>query len=119
MHDVFKSCSGHAHEDLLLDYLIRFKEKGFYVEVGANDPDAFNSHLTRFYLRGWSGINIEPQKDVLKKLESSRIRDINLNLCLGDKEEVRTFYRINGVADGASLNKEMALFSSRAHGVPT
>lgn len=45
-----------------------------------------------FYDEGWCGINIEPNESFFKKLTSERERDINLNIAVGDQEEVRTFY---------------------------
>jgi FkbM family methyltransferase len=45
-----------------------------------------------FYHQGWCGINIEPNEWFFNKLVEERERDINLNVALGDKEEVKTFY---------------------------
>ena len=68
-------------------------EKGFYVDVGANDPDIDN--VTRvFYERGWSGINIEPLAANMKALLKKRARDINLEIAVGEKEGSITFYEV-------------------------
>jgi len=66
---------------------------GFYVDVGANDPDIDN--VTRvFYERGWSGINIEPLTVNSVELRKKRARDINLEIAVGEKEGSITFYEI-------------------------
>src|SRR5437763_9264931 len=66
---------------------------GFYVDVGANDPDIDN--VTRvFYERGWSGINIEPLTTNSAELRKKRPRDINLELAVGEDEGAITFYEI-------------------------
>jgi FkbM family methyltransferase len=66
---------------------------GFYVDVGANDPDIDN--VTRvFYERGWSGINIEPLSANSVELRKKRPRDINLELAVGEKEGAITFYEV-------------------------
>jgi FkbM family methyltransferase len=66
---------------------------GFYVDVGANDPDIDN--VTRvFYERGWSGINIEPLSANMEALRKKRTRDINLEIAVGEKEGSITFYEI-------------------------
>jgi FkbM family methyltransferase len=66
---------------------------GFYVDVGANDPDIDN--VTRvFYERGWSGINIEPLSANSVELRMKRPRDINLELAAGEEEGAITFYEI-------------------------
>src|SRR6516165_9697352 len=56
---------------------------GFYVDVGAGDPA--NLSVTKwFYDLGWSGINIEPNRALFKKLIESRPRDVNLNCGAGE-----------------------------------
>jgi FkbM family methyltransferase len=67
--------------------------RGFYVDVGANDPDIDN--VTRhFYERGWSGINIEPLKSNFTRLKKRRTRDLNLHLAAGDRDGTIAFYEI-------------------------
>jgi FkbM family methyltransferase len=67
--------------------------RGFYVDVGANDPDIDN--VTRhFYERGWSGINIEPLKSNFTRLKKRRPHDLNLHLAAGDRDGTITFYEI-------------------------
>jgi FkbM family methyltransferase len=66
---------------------------GFYVDVGANDPDIDN--VTRvFYERGWSGINIEPLSANSVELRKKRPRDVNLEIAAGEAEGAITFYEI-------------------------
>jgi FkbM family methyltransferase len=66
---------------------------GFYVDIGANDPDIDN--VTRhFYERGWSGINVEPLAANSVELRKKRPRDINLELAVGEKDGAITFYEI-------------------------
>jgi len=66
---------------------------GFYVDVGANDPDIDN--VTRaFYERGWSGINIEPLSENSAALRKRRPRDVNLEIAVGEEEGEITFYEI-------------------------
>jgi FkbM family methyltransferase len=66
---------------------------GFYVDVGANDPDIDN--VTRvFYERGWSGINIEPLFVNSIELRKKRTRDTNLEIAVGETEGSITFYEI-------------------------
>jgi FkbM family methyltransferase len=67
--------------------------RGFYVDVGANDPDIDN--VTRhFYERGWSGINIEPLASNFARLKKRRTRDLNLHLAAGEEDGSITFYEI-------------------------
>jgi len=81
-------------EDLVLDRLLKYKKKGFYVDVGAYDPYRF-SNTMRFYRRGWRGINIEPNREHWKRFEKYRPRDTNLNIGIGQNKNSLTFYLMN------------------------
>ena len=78
-------------EDILIDRILGHKTPGFYIDVGASDPLRF-SNTKRFYDRGWSGINLEPNYRNFLKLTSARPRDINLNLGLGAHRSHLMFY---------------------------
>ncbi len=108
IHKVFGSYDGYDHEDLLIDFLLDFKSHGYYVEIGANDPNEFPSHATRFYLKGWRGINIEPQLSPFNKLVEARPEDINLNIGIGPMLGKADFYMIEGFSNGSSFNNKMA-----------
>ena len=78
-------------EDLIIDRLLTYKKRGTYVDIGAYDPDRF-SNTKRFYLKGWSGINIEPNVENFNQFVDKRSRDINLNIGIGNTNEKLTFY---------------------------
>lgn len=52
------SYSQHG-EDIIFVFLLKGLKKGFYVDIGANDPEII-SNTKYFYDRGWNVINIEP-----------------------------------------------------------
>ncbi len=66
-------------EDIILEGFFPDIEKGFYIDVGANDPED-DSVTKRFYDRGWNGINIEPSPKLHKKLVEARPLDINVQV---------------------------------------
>jgi FkbM family methyltransferase len=107
IHGIFGTFDGYSHEDLLLDFLFDFKDDGIYVEIGANDPNIFPSHTSRFYKRGWRGINVEPLKKAFEGLLKARDGDINLNICVGKEKKKTVFYELEGRLNGSSLNKSM------------
>ena len=78
-------------EDLIVDRLLGFKKNGFYVDVGANNPTAC-SNTNRFYLRGWRGINIEPNRRNLNLFKKARPKDTNLCTGIGAKKSKMIFY---------------------------
>jgi FkbM family methyltransferase len=69
-------------EDVMLWRALKHVEKGFYIDVGANDP-TIDSVTKAFYDRGWSGINIEPLPIHHADLERERPRDVNLECAAG------------------------------------
>ncbi len=83
------------YEDVMLWRALKDVSAGFYVDVGANDPDQ-DSVTRAFYERGWSGINIEPVAAYHEKLSRSRPRDVNLQVAAGIVEGERTLYEIPG-----------------------
>ena len=71
------------YEDVMLMRALRHVERGFYVDVGAQDP--VNDSVTKaFYDLGWQGINIEPVTYWFDRLVLARRHDINLQLAVSD-----------------------------------
>jgi FkbM family methyltransferase len=82
-----------SFEDLLLWRALREVKQGFYVDVGAQDPEA--DSVTRwFYGEGWSGINIEPHPHFHAKLVQARARDVNLACAAGAEPGVATLHLV-------------------------
>ncbi|RFB80995.1 FkbM family methyltransferase [Methylovirgula sp. 4M-Z18] len=79
------------HEDILLWRALKHIDAGFYVDVGANDPQE-DSVTKLFYDRGWRGINIEPVSEYFTRLQSERPRDINLQVAVGAEDGSGSFY---------------------------
>jgi len=52
-------------EDLILDSIFYDVKKGFYVDVGANNPWSASNTMF-FYEKGWSGINIDATPGSMK-----------------------------------------------------
>ena len=86
---------GQNSEDVVLWRALRDLETGFYVDVGAGDPEE-DSVTYAFYERGWSGINIEPLDKHFGKLKQARPRDTNLKVAVGREVGLRTLYAIEG-----------------------
>lgn len=92
MFDVFaiKSYSQEG-EDMLLNRMFEGKRQGFFVDVGAHHPRRF-SNTYFFYKRGWTGINVEPNPAMFRLFRSERLRDINLQCGVGEKEGKCKYY---------------------------
>ena len=81
------------HEDILLWRALKNIENGFYIDVGASDPQE-DSVTYLFYKQGWNGINIEPSLQSYERLCKERDRDINLCCAAGSYEGQITFYEV-------------------------
>lgn len=109
-------------DDLIIDKLLGYPNTGFYVDVGAYDPVRF-SNTMRFYLKGWKGINVEPDFGQFRKIEAVRTRDINLNIGIASKSGSLTYWQMNpntlstfseaqakeSMKEGFSLTKKMKI----------
>jgi len=71
-------------EDIILWRALKHIDKGFYIDVGANDPN-IDSVTNLFYKKGWNGINIEPLTNHYSDLLRERINDINLHCAAGSR----------------------------------
>jgi FkbM family methyltransferase len=82
-----------AWEDLILNGLIN-KNEWLYIDIWANDPiSGSNTHF--FYNKWWRWINIEPNKRMIKKFDSIRPEDTNLQMGVGKSNGELTFYVFN------------------------
>ena len=78
-------------EDLILASILCHITKGFYVDIGANNP-FIQSNTHYFYKQGWQGINIDALPGGMMKFHEVRRRDINLEIAISDKEETLQYY---------------------------
>lgn len=78
-------------EDLILNKLFDNKTTGFYVDIGAHHPKRFSNTFI-FYKKGWQGINIEPNPEIIPLFKKLRPRDINLQVGISDTEKTLTYY---------------------------
>jgi FkbM family methyltransferase len=82
-------------EDVMLERAFRDIEHGFYIDVGAWHP-SLDSVTHHFYLRGWSGVNVEPNPHYMKLLEAERTRDTNIGCAVGSRPGRATITIIHG-----------------------
>jgi FkbM family methyltransferase len=106
------------YEDYILAYVFKDDKKGYYIDVGANDPNIDN--VTRyFYEKGWRGINIEPIVDKFNKIVQCRPGDSNYNCGISNKEGKMTFYQESdsGSQGLSTFDKEDAEKFKRERGI--
>lgn len=84
-------------EDVILWRAMRDVPNGFYIDVGAWDPD-LDSVTRAFSERGWRGINIEPLTEGHARLLKRRPRDVNLAVAAGAAADSLDFHEIEQTA---------------------
>jgi len=82
-------------EDVMLWRALKDVENGFYIDVGAADPDHF-SVTSIFYQNGWTGINLEPSSVHYDQLLQKRPHDRNLRVAVDEISGEKTFFEIPG-----------------------
>ena len=102
------------NEDIILADILHNVTNGFYIDIGANSPDAI-SVTKLFYQQGWHGINIEPLPDMWWQLCDKRTRDTNLNIGVGNKHEIMTMR----VCDYGSTFSEQVIADQHYENCPT
>ncbi|MDR0383469.1 MAG: FkbM family methyltransferase [Spirochaetaceae bacterium] len=104
-------------EDILLEQYLE-KKQGFYVDIGAYNPDRV-SVTKKFYLQGWSGINIEPNPVAIKQFIRKRTRDININMGVADVVSELDFYFLGETSTCNTFDKERyeTEYKSRGGGI--
>ena len=86
--------------DLIVDYIFKYKNDGFYIDVGCQHPIS-NNNTYILYKKGWNGINIDLDKKNIDLFNISRPDDTNINIAVSDKSgNVNLFY----YHDGSPIN---------------
>lgn len=86
--DVYYSQTG---EDLIIEQLLPAQE-GFFVDVGCNHPIDL-SNTFRFYLRGWRGISIDANAELIALHKKFRPEDTAICAAVSDKVQMVTFHK--------------------------
>lgn len=102
-------------EDVIIQGFFEPDYKGFYVDVGANEPDHM-SVTKPFYMSGWRGMNIEPIPRLHRLLKQKRPRDINVQLGISSKPGNLTLREYEG--DGLSTFSENMKTGYESRGDP-
>ncbi len=85
-------------EDVMLWRALGDAGPGFYIDVGAADPDRLS--VTRaFYERGWHGLDVEPLPEQAARLREARPRDVVIEAALAAAPGTATFHRVRRDGD--------------------
>jgi hypothetical protein len=71
--------SQYKQDWFLENHIFKGFKNGYFVDVGAHDGKHINNTLYFEENHNWSGINVEPIKEVYDKLIENRPKCLNLN----------------------------------------
>jgi FkbM family methyltransferase len=112
----FDPASGYFsqfYEDYILSYVLKDAKTGNYIDVGANDPNV-NSVTKYFYQKGWHGVDVEPNPDMVKLLRQYRPDDYVAPVGASDKSGKLTFYNFTTIPGLSTFDKSIALEHTKA-----
>lgn len=78
-------------EDMILDTIFCDVIKGFYIDVGANNP-FIQSNTHYFYKKGWRGVNVDALPGSMIPFNKVRSHDINIEAAISDSNDELTYY---------------------------
>jgi FkbM family methyltransferase len=81
-------------------------KNGTFMDVGAHDGKTINNTLYFEQTHGWTGINIEPLKDIFARLVDNRPSCINLNCAVSSKNGTAEFIMNRGYSEMLSGLKD-------------
>ena len=81
------------YEDMHLLRAFGEQASGFYIDIGAGHP-VYDNVSFAFYLRGWSGVTVEPNPWLAQLSEAVRPRDTRVQSLVGEKSGEATYYLV-------------------------
>ncbi len=82
-------------EDRIIEGILKpiVNKKGFYVDIGCNHPKFF-SNTYGLYKKGWTGICIDGNTELIRKYKLYRPKDIAVNAIVSNNTRETNFYEI-------------------------
>jgi FkbM family methyltransferase len=108
-------------DQVLYENYFKNNKTGFFIESGGYDGVSLSCCLF-FEKLGWRGINVEPAKNHFADCSKNRPKAINLNVGLGDKEDILTFKNVvsphgSGAGNGSFEHDDVHLKELKTYGV--
>lgn len=94
-------------EDYHLSLAFAGQQGGTYIDIGAGHPVA-GSVSFWFYRRGWTGVVVEPQDELVRLHRRLRPRDQLVQALIGRKDEEREFYVFDRLHGLSTTNRDYA-----------
>lgn len=87
---------GQGGEDIGLNHYFKHRQSGTYIDVGAFHPNRY-SNTRLLYQRGWRGVNIDANEDLISNFLVERPEDKNICAAVGSKSEYPLYVMSEGL----------------------
>lgn len=94
-------------EDIILFRALRDVTRGTYLDVGASHPRQGSVSLA-FHRRGWTGIHVEPLKEMAHQVRMDRPGDTVVEGVVGTATDDLIFYSVGDGSGLSSLDRDVA-----------
>tara|TARA_B110000503_G_C7049671_1_gene371755 strand:+ start:99 stop:797 length:699 start_codon:yes stop_codon:yes gene_type:complete len=92
-------------EDKILNEIIKKDHMdGFYIDVGCFHPKKY-SNTYILHRRGWSGINIDVEKDKINTFNLTRKNDVNILTAVSTSNKKKTVYKFDKYSVNTRTNE--------------
>lgn len=93
--------------DLIIDYIFKSKNKGFYIDVGCQHPIS-NNNTYLLYKKGWNGINIDLDEVSIDMFNNFRSDDFNKQIAVSDYKGKIILYTYHNRSAVQTVNQQRA-----------
>ena len=97
--------------DLLINYIFKSKNNGFYLDVGCQHPVS-NNNTYLLYKKGWSGVNIDLDEKNINLFNLERPNDINICKCISSDNSEKDLFFFHPGSPINSLEKKTVMDKS-------
>ena len=97
--------------DLIIEYIFKNKNTGFYLDIGAQHPIS-NNNTYLLYKKGWRGINIDLDQKNIDLFNLVRPNETNLNCAVSNVEGETDLFFYHDSSPINTLNKEVSNFQN-------
>ncbi len=110
---------------MILDTIFCDVKKGFYVDIGANNP-YIQSNTHFFYKKGWRGVNVDALPGSMNIFRKVRPNDINIEAAISNSNEILSYFmfspsfyntfdssKVNEIKQNAQLINEIKINTTK------
>jgi len=96
--------------DVIIKDFFRNKKKGFYVDVGCQNPISNNNTYLLYKNKNWNGINIDLDQNNIDLFNLARKRDVNIKAAISSGNYKKKLYFYHNKSAINTIEKKISKF---------